>query len=230
VLVWSVLFAGVAFSGSRAGLAATVGATVVQGLLVASVAWRRSRASGLAWALSGAAVAVVGVTVVVLIGMEQGLGRLAATSAYDLTWSARLDAYGATLALWRRFPWLGSGLGTFIDTFPMVQPGHLEELWRHAHNDALELLATAGLVGAALAAAGSVLLVRRLVLVLRQGSRTEDRAAAVAALGALAAVCAHELLDFGLTMPANGVALTVVLGAASAARLRGARRRREHER
>ncbi|MGD2116536.1 MAG: O-antigen ligase family protein [Acidobacteriota bacterium] len=225
VLVWFVLFAGVAFSGSRGGLAAAVGATVVQGLLVASITFRHSRARGLAWALSGTAVAVLGVAVVVFIGMEEGLGRLADTSAYDLTWSARLDAYGATLELWRLFPWLGSGLGTFIDVFPMVQPGRLEELWRHTHNDALELLVTGGLVGVTAAVLGLILLVHRLVRGLRFGTRTEDRAAAVAALGALAAASAHDLLDFALTMPAVAVSLTIVLGAACAAASRGDRGR-----
>ena len=42
--------------------------------------------------------------------------------------------------------------------------------------------------------------------------------AALAALGALAAVSFHEMFDFGMVIPANGLALAVVVGAALAAR------------
>jgi hypothetical protein len=57
-----------------------------------------------------------------------------------------------------------------------------------------------------------------LVPLLRDGERSEDRAAALAALGALAAVAVHSCFDFGLSMPANSATLAIILGAALAAR------------
>ncbi len=212
VLLWLTLFAGLAFTGSRAGLVAGVAAVALQGILLATADRRADLA------LAGAAAAVVGIGVVAAIGLQAGLGRLLSTPV-DLTWGARRTAWAATWALFRRFPWTGAGLGAFREAFPLVQPPNLPGAWRHAHNDPLELLATAGLLGAALALPG-LLVVRRLARVLRDGRRSEDRAAGLAALGALGAVAVHELLDFGLTLPANAFTLAVLVGAAASARVR----------
>src|SRR6185295_13023513 len=101
--------------------------------------------------------------------------------------------------LWGRFPVTGSGLGTFRDAFPLVQPPDLQGTWWHPHSDLLEILATAGLVGVALVAVGLAALVRQLEAVLAAGARSEDRAAALAAFGILTSLGLHEVLDFGLT-------------------------------
>ena len=176
---------------------------------------------------SGLAAVVAGVGLVLMIGAEQGLGRLAATSAYGVTLGERVEVYRSSFELWRRFPVWGTGLGSFLDVFPLVQPRDLPLLWRHAHSGPIELLVTGGLVAAAVAAVGLAAHLVRLVLVLRRGRRTEDRAAAVAALGALAATGLHELVDFGWTIPAVGFTLAAVVGAAAAARCgRGAPGRR----
>ena len=74
-----------------------------------------------------------------------------------------------------------------------------------------------GLVGAALVVVGLAVAVSRLVRLLGAGERSEDRAAALAALGALTAVAVHSCFDFGLVMPANSVTLAIVVGAALAA-------------
>jgi O-antigen ligase len=131
-----------------------------------------------------------------------------------------LQEYGADLALWRRFPVTGSGLGTFRDAFPLVQPPDLRGTWWHPHSDLLEVLVTAGVVGVALAAGGLWGLTARLATVLREGGRSEDRAAALAAFGILVSVALHESFDFGLSMPGNAVTLAVLLGAAATARTR----------
>ena len=49
-----------------------------------------------------------------------------------------------------------------------------------------------------------------------EGERSEERAAALAAIGACVGVGIQELLDFGMTIPANSVTLAVVCGAALA--------------
>ena len=123
-----------------------------------------------------------------------------------------------------RFPLLGSGLGTFVEAFPLVQPAALTlRTWDHAHSDPLELLVTAGAVGAAILFVGLFFLVVHLLRVFRSGNRTEDRMAGLAALGALGAVGFHELVDFGLTLPASSYTLAILLGAACASRLRARR-------
>ena len=93
-------------------------------------------------------------------------------------------------------------------------------MWTNAHNDVLELLVTTGVVGVALFLSGVVVLIAQLARVLKRGPRSEDRAAALAALGALVALACHSLLDFGLTIPANSVTLAIICGAAAGARAR----------
>lgn len=216
VLIWVTLLGGVAFSGSRAGLVAAVCAAAAQGVLLALA--QRASSKRLRWLVlpSGLLVAFVGLGILAGLGLQQTLGRWLATSAYELTWNDRLRAYGAVLQLWRQFPWLGTGLGTFRESFPLTKPTTLGETWRHAHNDYLELLATGGVVAAVLLLLAMLPLVARLVRNLEHSHRSEDRAVSVAALGALVAVAVHSMFDFGLTMPANAWTLSALVGCATA--------------
>ncbi len=212
VIAWLLLFAGLAFTGSRTGLVAALVAVVTQGaLLAAGEKSRRLFAAGIG-------IAGVGLGLVALIGREEGFGRLLGLGGGS-GWTARVDAWRASIGLISRFPLFGTGLGSFREAFPLVQPADLAGTWRHAHNDPLELLVTVGWIGLALGVVGVVGLLRSLVAGLRDGKRSEDRAAALGALGALVAAGLHELVDFSLTLPANAFALAIVLGAAAAARL-----------
>lgn len=211
IVVWLALFMGLAFTGSRGGLAAAVVAVVAQGLLLAKAA-RRGRLAPV-----GAVAALAGIGVVAAVGLQQGFGRLAATSAYEVTWNSRRQMYAAAWDLWQSFPWLGAGLGAFRDAIPLTQPADLPGNWWHAHSDWLELLATVGIVGAALFAAGLVPLVLRLARGWTAERPSEDRAAVLAALGALVSLSIHESIDFGLTMPATAITLAALFGTASAA-------------
>ncbi len=213
VLVGLAILSGLAFTGSRSGLAAAI-----VGVLVASIcAARRPGWRGLA---AGLLAAALGLAAVAAVGLERGLGRSLSTSLYEVAVSERFDVWKSALDLVPRFPWTGTGLGTFLEGFALVQPPEMAgTTWNHAHNDPLELLVTGGPAAAGLALVALAWLARALWRVRGRGARSETRAAAIAALGALAAVGFHELLDFGLTLPANAFTLAVVAGAAAAGRL-----------
>jgi putative inorganic carbon (HCO3(-)) transporter len=210
MLAWVTVFVALAFTGSRAGLIAGLSGTLAQGLAVASL--RRRLRLG----LSGLLAAAVGLGAVAAVSVQQGLGRWLATSQYELSWSDRQQVYALTLQLFQRYPLLGSGLATFRDAFPAVQPPELAGAYWHAHNDYAELLATMGVVGTLLAVVAAGAVVRGLARSLERGQRSEDRAAALAAAGGLAAVAVHSCLDFGLSMPANAAWLVILLSAALA--------------
>jgi O-antigen ligase len=213
-LVWLVLFAGLAFTGSRAGLLAALAATALQ-IALTSLGGRRWAAVG------GAAALIVALGAVALSGPESGLGRLSRLFA-DGSSPARVEGAAAALSLWSEFPLFGCGLGSFRAGFPLVARRDLGGTLWHAHSDWLELAATGGALALLLVAAALGVVVRRLLVLWRKGERSEDRAAPLAALGALTAVALHELVDFGLTMPANAVVLAAVAGAALAVRPAGA--------
>ncbi len=212
MLAWLTLFAGLAFTGSRSALAAALATTVLQGALAAAAA-RRWRVS-----VSGLLAAGVGLGFVAMVGLQQGLGRWLATSPYEVTWNIRLGVYRASFELWQRAPWLGFGLGSFRDAFALVSPPGLPASFWDAHNQYLELLVTGGLAALALVAAAAGLAVASLSRVLRRGTRSEDRAAGLAGLGAVAAMAIHSFFDFGLSMPANAAAFVTLVGGALGAR------------
>jgi O-antigen ligase len=215
-LIWLTLFAGLAFTGSRAGLAAAIAGALAQGALLA-LRGRRWRLGA-----SGVLATVTGLAAVAFAGLEQGLGRWLATSPYEVAWTVRLAVYRSALDLWQRFPVTGSGLATFREAFTLVAGKDSGDgTYFHAHNDYLELLVTTGVVGALLVASGLLLALVWLGRGLQENARSEDRAAALAALGAWAAIAVHSCFDFGLSMPAISATLAVLTGAALAA---GARR------
>lgn len=207
-LLFLMFFVGLAFTGSRAGLVAMILALVAQSLMLA-FHYRRWHV-GL---VSGGAVAL-GLAGIALFGLQRGLGRWMETSAYEVTWNARLVVYDASWDLFRLFPLTGTGLGTFRQAFPQVQPASLGLTWLHAHSDVLELLVTTGLIGVPFAVYGLTALCRRLWQVFQRGRRSEDRAAGLAALGAAVVVAIHSTVDFGLTIPANAFSLAIVCGLA----------------
>jgi O-antigen ligase len=169
--------------------------------------------------LGGAAVAAA-LAFVALTGFEAGFGRLLASRGSELASAgARVEALAATAELAARFPATGVGLGAFRAGFPLVHAAG-EGTWWHAHGDWLELAATAGALGVALVGLGLVALGRGLARAWREGERSEDRAAALAAIGALVAVGLQELVEFGMTLPANALTLAALCGAACAVRLR----------
>lgn len=212
--VFIMLFVGLAFTGSRAGLVGGLIALAAQGLVLA---WRKGRWQA---GLLGLAALGLGLASLVFFGWQRGMSRWLATSAYEITWNKRFEVYRASLELVRESPWTGTGLGTFRQAFPWVQPAGLELSWYHAHSDLLELLVTTGLVGPAVAVWGLAALVPRLTHGLRHGRRSEDRAVALAAIGALAGALAHSSVDFGLTLPANAFVLATLVGLGCGVRTR----------
>lgn len=216
LLLWGTIFVALAFTGSRAGLLAAVSATLAQGLLLTAMR-RRARS-----AIAIAVLLVLGLALVSALGHAEGFGRLLDVPI-AASLESRLTVAMATVELWLRFPVFGCGLGGFREAFPLVRPWAGDSIWRHAHNNPLELLATGGLLAALAFLVGLLAVLGRLLTVLRTAERSEDRAAALAGLGALAALAIHESLDFGLAMPANAfTALVLVVAAASPMLVRAA--------
>ena len=108
----------------------------------------------------------------------------------------------------------GSGLGTFAQAYAPERSDHVKDYYDHAHNDHLEFLIEAGLVGyGLLAALAGLVLAHGLRLVRR---RHDPVACALGFAGAMAVVTAalNGLTDFSLRIPA--VSATLVCLAALA--------------
>ena len=217
VVVLASVLVALALTGSRGGLIAMAVAVCVQGVLLSRASGRR------VWMLSGMVVLLGGLGLLAWLSLdEQGLQRLLETSRSEVVESHRLAVYEATLDLWRGAPLLGVGLGAFREALPLVRPQELDREWWHAHSDGLELLASTGLVGGVLMVAVLVLTGARLRRALRSPRRSEDAALSIALVGCLVGGAIHSMVDFSLTIPANALVLSALVGLAWALPIRSA--------
>lgn len=200
----------IAFTGSRSGMVA-----ILFGLTVQVVAANRGRRGLAIAATAGAGLAALGF--LAWLGLGRSLGRLTATTWFEVVWGPRAQVWLESLELIRQFPLTGTGLGTFEQAFPLVQPVGLDGVrWAKAHNDVLEWTVSGGAVGALVAAAGAFFLIRIASTRLRSAVGAEDRAMLASSLGCLAAVGLHECFDFGLSLPANAFVLVALVAASLA--------------
>jgi O-antigen ligase len=228
--LWGLFAATLLLSGSRSGLLALGAGTVVQALLgfgrsgataFAEVTdhgqddGRRRARARLVRVASGLGLLVAAVGLVAWLHGGRATERLRATSAGDVSFGARREAWSATTRLLAQAPVLGIGFGAFGDRFPAVADGETFRGvdWEHAHNDWLELAACGGVPSLLLLGVAVGFGVRRGVAVVRRGRRSEDRLAGACVLALLAAAATQEAFDFALLMPGNALALALLLGA-----------------
>ncbi len=138
---------------------------------------------------------------------------------YRLTW----EAIGAA-------PFAGSGLGTFMDTYPIFRDSRLPAgpPWQDAHNTYLENALELGIPAAALLFV-SVASMGELCLF---GLVRRRRAKIYAAVGMaiLTLVGFHALIDFSLEIPAVTVTFTFIMGIACAQSFSSRSRKRSKSR
>jgi O-antigen ligase len=187
-----VLAVGLVFTGSRAGMLSLIVGFAFLTLLIYSQRWRRSHVPTI----------LIFLTLAVAYGIFLGRGPLLARFL-DLHHEGRYHACKGALTIFREFPWVGSGVGTFGDLFPRFQPANLADFrFDYVHNDWLQLLAETGLVGFTLVAAAWLAFFSGLV---KQWQRCQDRLARGLGLGGLAALAAgsfNALMEFIFHIPA----------------------------
>jgi O-antigen ligase len=194
-------------SASRAGTFSTLCALIVMGL---PVVFLLKRNTGRKWILIGAASALCLLAILIWISSD-----LLANRFEDLIDEGNADAI--RLALWaaaRRMitnaPFLGLGLGTFQDAYPMYATKIFPFIMDKAHSDFLEFAAGLGLP-AALCWWGSILW-----LTVQMGfgifNRRRDRIYPLVGLGATILVAVHSSVDFSLQIPAVAMVYAAILG------------------
>ena len=184
---------GVFLTASRAGTALLPLAWLgIAAMLLPRGTFSRKRV-GWSLGVAGAALAALAMWIG---GSETGARIL---SRYDFSHELRFQLWAdAVFAARTYFPW-GAGLGTFVPVFLAAEP--LESvhgtLPNRAHNDFLELLIEAGVVGYAVLAA--ILVIIGLAAV--RGLRRQDGIPATHAcfsLATLSIVAMHSLVDYPL--------------------------------
>lgn len=150
-----------------------------------------------------------------IISDRYGLEKLAQrVSETRLEADGRADVLPEIAPLALRYAATGSGLGTFAQAYSPERSDRIRQYYDHAHNDHLEFLIETGVVGYALLAALSALVLAHGLRVVRR--RHDPMACALGFAGAMAVVTAalNGLTDFSLRIPA--VSATLVCLAALA--------------
>jgi len=196
-------------TGSRGGfIAAFIGLAVM-----AIFAAARSRGEKRKFLISAAVVGVLLIGLLVWIS-----GGLLSERLLDLTVPnaepLRRIEWGASTRMIASAPWLGLGLGTFQDAYPMYAIQIVPYIMDKAHNDWLEFAAGLGLPAAISWWLAISWLVGKFLRAFF--TRRKNRLYSLMGIGATSLVAMHSLVDFSLQMPAVALTYAVLMGLALA--------------
>ncbi|MFL6209351.1 MAG: O-antigen ligase family protein [Pyrinomonadaceae bacterium] len=148
-----------------------------------------------------------------MLGGEQSLSRLVGTVNADDPTTGRAQFWRGTIEVIKAHPVIGAGLGAFGVAYPRYDPLHGELRLEQAHNDYLQILADAGVLGGVLALF-FVAALGRMGLARLNSADKFRRGTAAGALAGCGAVLVHSFFDFPLHI--TSIALLFLLLAALA--------------
>ena len=198
-----VFLGGLLFSASRAGLAATLASAGVLAMLMLRGRWH-SRPT-LVRLFVGGAIAV-GLAVLVIAGNTIVDKIVRASDGAD-----RIRIWLAAVEAIRMSPWVGWGLGSFADIYPLVQPLSLPVANDLAHSTPLETIVDVG-VPIALVGYAIVLIPCGVALYGALTRRRAHRYLPGAGFAVALVALLHSMVDFSLQMPAIAFVVSAVLG------------------
>jgi O-antigen ligase len=182
----------------------------------------RGRATAVALRLALTVALVLSVVVgVAWVGgdpLAERMGSVREEAAGEATDSSRTGRAAIWRATWRlalAHPIAGAGFGGYWMAITGTHDGSGELVPQQAHNDYLELLASGGIIGVALAA-WFVFALLRLARARLRDADPFRRAVALGALTGLFGVAVHSLVDFGLHLMGNALVCTALLALAAA--------------
>jgi O-antigen ligase len=219
--VVAVDLAAVVLSQSRGGVLALSFEAAVALLLF----WRPRGHRRRDWTVVLFALAALGA--VLAVGWRPLAARFGDFNQRDPSVAGRLAVDRAAVRMWRDYPIVGTGLGTFATVYPGYAQFHSGKRFDHAHNDYAETLVETGLLGAACALFFLLAYVGGFWRRLRSEPPPVrvQKAAFVATLGLLF----HAGYDFQFHCPANALLFFFLVAAASARLQSGASRHRQRE-
>src|SRR5262245_24273087 len=151
-------------------------------------------------------------TGVIWIGAEPVINRIATGDQNNSDLSKAQPYYGGRGEIWentwtiiRHNPLIGVGLGAYQTAYPIyARDNGVQGVTAAAHNDYLQVLADAGVIGAAIALWFIIVIFRGIA----RGVRSPDPLVAAIALGGgagLFGLLVHSLFDFNLHFPSHAL-------------------------
>jgi O-antigen ligase len=152
----------------------------------------------------GAALLLVLFGFVLLLGGDQALlrGTGLDSAAGDVS-SGRIHFWGVAFEIFKDYPIFGSGLDSFGTVFPNYDTWGGQFRVEQAHNDYLQILSDAGVLGFTCVAAFIILLFKQGFRVVGAAKSRFHRNTAIGALAGCFGVLIHSFFDFPLRTPSN---------------------------
>jgi len=223
--IFAAVFMGIALitTGSRGGMISLMAEAV---FLVAFVRLKRhDRAKqgrekngrvGAALQRVGLALALVVVLFggALIFGGEAGLSRLLGTVNADDPTTGRVHFWSVTIDIIRAHPLIGAGLGSYGLAYTQYDSRNGLYRLEQAHNDYLQVMSDAGIVGAGLAVFFIIALFK-MGLARRNTEDLYRRGVAIGALAGCFAVLVHSFFDFTLHTAANALLFLMMAACAT---------------
>ena len=190
---------------TRGGMISMLAAAVFTTLVLSS----RQSLKGRGWII---VLAALGVFVCVLwVGFDQVYDRLASLRNLERVEGGRWQIVTDIVSIWKKFPLLGTGLGTHAVVFPMFDMSTIASLAAHAENEYAQALEETGLMGLLSLVLLAVMIWASFARSVRRGQAPIH--SAVYGLGfGLAAILIHSFSDFGQHLPANALLTATLCG------------------
>lgn len=151
---------------------------------------------------------------VVLLGGEFSINRLIDSVNTNDPTTGRAHFWAVTLEIIKNHPYVGTGLGAFGVIYTRYDTRNGLYRLEQAHNDYLQVLSDAGIIGAVLALSFVLLLFGKALA--RARSRDDfRRGVALAALSGCFAVLVHSFFDFTLHTTSNALLFLVLAAIAT---------------
>lgn len=151
---------------------------------------------------------------VVLLGGEDALSRFVGSVNTEDPTTGRAHFWAVTVDIIKNHPLLGTGLGAFGVVYTGYDSRNGLYRLEQAHNDYLQILSDAGIVGAALGLL-FVIGLFRMGFARRDSPDDFRRGVATGALAGCFAVLVHSFFDFTLHTPSNALLFLVLAGLAT---------------
>jgi O-antigen ligase len=198
--IFTLLPIGALFlAASRGGIIAFFCEIIVIILLVAT---RQKEWKTLA---TGGVLLLLVIAIVGWIGVGEALERFSTYRSLEVTEARRVEMNRDSWKIFMDHPILGTGFGTLREVFPKYETLYDGLVVDHSHDDYVELLANAGIVGGLLGAWFLALLFWQGARSLQSSRGTLDLALHIGALAACAGILVHSFSDFNLHITANAL-------------------------
>jgi O-antigen ligase len=143
------------------------------------------------------------------IGLDAVISRFFSVSeGFEERWKIWVN----TFQIFKDFPLFGSGLGTFVQVFPMYRSFHIRGLVTHAENDFLQLASEVGLVGVGLLLILFLFLLYKAISGIRSLSHRESgRYIGIGGLVGILALMFHSIAERNIQVPSNAFLYVFIL-------------------